>query len=246
MPGRPAAGAEGPLRLPEAEALGGRRLPIPGRAVAGVRQAGGRPARRVDPGPSGATSTSTAGSPASRCASSGRCGSWSSTTTSCPATSTAIRAGSRVEAGPDRHLPSGWRARGTSFVHDPTSRAPRPSRRTGSIYRHWDPDRGRSEPVRDFNVYNGGDLRGENPRGRPDARGARRRRARRPGRPGPAPFGRRPIRGLAPGRRPGRCWRSAATGSRSRSTGLGGMLASSPRRVAPLRDAGGVGRSIAG
>jgi hypothetical protein len=31
------------------------------------------------------------------------------------------------------------------------------------MYRHRDPDRGRTEPVRDFNVYNGGDHRGENP-----------------------------------------------------------------------------------
>ena len=46
---RPRAGAEVPLRLPAAQALGGGRLPLPGRPVAGLRQAGGRPAGRIDP-----------------------------------------------------------------------------------------------------------------------------------------------------------------------------------------------------
>ncbi len=65
--------------------------------------------------------------------------------------------------GAARHLASGWRARGTSFVRE--SEVPDTSAEPTDwlVYRHWDPDRGRSEPVRDFNVYNGGDLPGESP-----------------------------------------------------------------------------------
>lgn len=61
------------------------------------------------------------------------------------------------------HIPSGWRARGTSFVHESDVPGASAEPTDWLVYRHWDPDRGRSEPVRDFNVYNGGDLRGENP-----------------------------------------------------------------------------------
>ncbi len=65
--------------------------------------------------------------------------------------------------GPGRHLPSGWRARGTTFVHETGAQETSAESTDWLLYRHWDPDRGRSEPVRDFNMYNGGDLRGENP-----------------------------------------------------------------------------------
>ena len=62
---------------------------------------------------------------------------------------------------PRRLKPSGWRDQGTGFVRDPN-----PASSDDEIdwlsYRHWDPDRGRFGPIRDFCPYNGGDLRGDN------------------------------------------------------------------------------------
>ncbi len=56
--------------------------------------------------------------------------------------------------------PSGWKAVGTGFVHEPS---PNDGDRVDWLdYRHWDPDTGRYGPVRDFTSYNGGDLRGDN------------------------------------------------------------------------------------
>ena len=142
--------------------------------------------------------------------------------------------------GPDRHLPSGWRARGTSFVHE--SDVPGDLRRADGLARLSPLGPGSREigPVRDFNVYNGGDLRGENPVADLMLEARIAVAARRPGRPDPAPFGRRPIRGLAPGRRPGRRGgppqRARARDDEARRDA--GLIAS---RVAPLRDAGGVG-----
>jgi signal peptidase I len=63
--------------------------------------------------------------------------------------------------GPSRVArPSGWKAQGTGFVHDPSDH-------DGDLvdwldYRHWDPDTSRYGPIRDFASYNGGDLRGDN------------------------------------------------------------------------------------
>ena len=176
MQRRPAAGAEGPLRLPAAEALGGRRLPLPGRAVAGVRQAGGRPARRVDPDRRRRRLHRRPDRPQDAAPSSGRCGSWSTTTTSCPRDADRYPALGRASgrAGPARS-PSGWRPRGTAFVHEPTARAARPSRPTGSNI---------ATGTRTGAVGAGPRLQrvqrrrpaGREPRDRPDARGARRRR----------------------------------------------------------------------
>ena len=109
-------------------------------------------------------------------------------------------------------------------------------------YRHWDPDRGRYGPVRDFIAYNGGDVRGENAvrdlmleadvSARPDVPS--------PGRPdrlGRRPFvvvtlpvdGRRSARGPAQ--------RQADRAENVREGGL----ASSPAGVAAVAAAGGVG-----
>ena len=55
---------------------------------------------------------------------------------------------------------SGWRADGTGFARDPV--ADDDDQTDWLDYRHWDPDRGRFGPVRDFCPYNGGDLRGDN------------------------------------------------------------------------------------
>jgi signal peptidase I len=55
---------------------------------------------------------------------------------------------------------SGWKAEGAGFVREP---GPGATDRVDWLdYRHWDPDRGRFGPVRDFCPYNGGDLRGDN------------------------------------------------------------------------------------
>ena len=60
-----------------------------------------------------------------------------------------------------RHaVPSGWKAEGTRFVHRPTRTSG--DRDDWLEYFHFDPDRGRHGPIRDFCPYNGGDLRGEN------------------------------------------------------------------------------------
>ncbi len=59
-----------------------------------------------------------------------------------------------------RATPSGWRAEGSRFVHGPTPTSA--DREDWLEYLHWDPDRGRHGPVRDFCPYNGGDARGDN------------------------------------------------------------------------------------
>jgi signal peptidase I len=55
---------------------------------------------------------------------------------------------------------SGWKAEGSRFVHatSPTSN----DREDWLEYLHFDPDRGRQGPIRDFCPYNGGDVRGDN------------------------------------------------------------------------------------
>ncbi|WP_435016972.1 signal peptidase I [Tundrisphaera sp. TA3] len=67
----------------------------------------------------------------------------------------------RVE-GSRRPAPSGWKDLGTGFVHDPIPEAEDEDAIDWLNYRHWDPDRGRFGPIRDFCPYNGGDLRGDN------------------------------------------------------------------------------------
>ncbi|HEY2157947.1 MAG TPA: signal peptidase I [Isosphaeraceae bacterium] len=59
------------------------------------------------------------------------------------------------------NAPSGWKAAGTGFVHEP-SKVDGPSV-DWIDYRHWDPDTGRYGPVRDVVAYNGGDVRAEDP-----------------------------------------------------------------------------------
>ncbi len=56
--------------------------------------------------------------------------------------------------------PSGWKAEGSGFVHEPT-KVDGPTV-DWIDYRHWDPDTGRYGPVRDFVPYNGAEIRGEN------------------------------------------------------------------------------------
>ena len=180
---RPRPGPEVPLRLPPPQALGGRRLPLPGRADPGVRQAGGGPARRVDPDRRGATSTSTARSRGRRSPSSGRCASWSTTTTSSPRDSDrfprwVFRQGSAAASG----SPAAGSRGGRRFVHEPTEPASAADRIDWLDYRHWDPDRGRYGPVRDFIRLQRRRPAGRERRHRPDARGAtvaRRRTSRR-------------------------------------------------------------------
>jgi signal peptidase I len=59
---------------------------------------------------------------------------------------------------PEDHLASGWQAEGAQLVH---SKADPPLDRVDWVeYHHWDPDRGRYAPVRDFQSYNGSDMRG--------------------------------------------------------------------------------------
>jgi signal peptidase I len=59
-----------------------------------------------------------------------------------------------------RSRATGWTRRGQEFVHEAGAHA-----EPGDdwiIYRHWDPARKRSGPVRDFYAYNGGELPAEN------------------------------------------------------------------------------------
>ena len=236
MPGRPAAGAEGPLRL-----AGGRTA---GRSPSSASRASRR--RRTSSGWSGcrasrsrssaATSTSTAGSPASRCAEQRAMRILVFDNNFVPRDADRNPRWVARRGGPARHLPSGWRARGTSFVHESDGPGDSAEPTDWLEYRHWDPDRGRSGPSATSTSYNGGDVRGENRVADLMLEARVAVAARRPGRPDPAPLGRRSVRGLAPGRRPGRRRRSAATGAPLATTRLGGTLASSPRRVAPLRD----------
>jgi signal peptidase I len=59
-----------------------------------------------------------------------------------------------------RMVPSGWRAEDSRFLRTPPAR---PNDRIDWIeYRHYDPERSRFGPIRDFTPYNGGDVRGEN------------------------------------------------------------------------------------
>jgi signal peptidase I len=71
----------------------------------------------------------------------------------------------RVEKA-GRIVPSGWKADESRFEHEPTSSAKASPSVAEAIdwleYRHYDPDRSRFGPVRDFCPYNGGDVRGEN------------------------------------------------------------------------------------
>jgi signal peptidase I len=53
--------------------------------------------------------------------------------------------------------PSGWKSEGTGFRHEPTEGGE--SVIDWLDYRHWDSDSGRYGNVRDYNSYNGGDLR---------------------------------------------------------------------------------------
>ena len=59
-----------------------------------------------------------------------------------------------------RLVPSGWKAQGSRFVHESTATST--AREDWLEYLHFDPDRGRHGPIRDFCPYNGGDLRGDN------------------------------------------------------------------------------------
>lgn len=58
---------------------------------------------------------------------------------------------------------SGWRAAEVGFAHDPRPEpdADRPGALDWLEYRHWDPDRGKFGPIRDFCPYNGSDLPGD-------------------------------------------------------------------------------------
>ena len=156
-----AARPEVPVRLPPPAALGGRRLPYPGRPVqAYVKRVVGLPGETVqivggDVYIDGRIARKTLPS-------SGRCASWSTTTTSSRATPTryprwTFRRGRR-SAGV---WPSGWQAEGSRFVHEPTDDR-RPTAIDWIEYRHWDPDAAGYGPIRDFIAYNGGDVRGEN------------------------------------------------------------------------------------
>jgi signal peptidase I len=58
------------------------------------------------------------------------------------------------------HVVSGWQAEGTRFVHEPTKTSS--NSEDWLEYLHFDPDRGRHGPIRDFCPYNGGDLKGDN------------------------------------------------------------------------------------
>jgi len=61
---------------------------------------------------------------------------------------------------------SGWKAEGTGFHHDahfPVKTSPiAPDPIDWLEYRHYDPDRSKFGPIRDFCPYNGGDVRGDN------------------------------------------------------------------------------------
>ena len=183
-----------------ARALGGRGLPLPGRPVAGLRQARGRAARTSRSRSSAATSgrRPDRAEDAERAAGDAR--SWCTTTTTCPATRPIPALGCSGGAVRASDLPT--RLAGGRRPVRPRVGRPMPTvRSTGSSYRHWDPDRGKYWPVHDFNAYNGGDLRGENRvtdlmlearldrgRGRPRRRRADRLRL-------------RPVRGRDSGRR---------------------------------------------
>jgi signal peptidase I len=67
---------------------------------------------------------------------------------------------------PWQGLTSRWQAVGDRFVHEPTPPAgsTSPDEPPDWIeYRHWGADRGRYAPISDFNAYNGGEMKGENP-----------------------------------------------------------------------------------
>ena len=60
-----------------------------------------------------------------------------------------------------RTVPSGWKMVGTGFSHEATETSN--DREDWLEYLHYDPDRGRYGPIRDFCPYNGADVRAENP-----------------------------------------------------------------------------------
>jgi signal peptidase I len=62
---------------------------------------------------------------------------------------------------PGEHLESGWSAESSTLVHKRAE--PVAETFDWAEYLHWDPDRGRYAAIHDFNGYNGGDLRGDNP-----------------------------------------------------------------------------------
>ncbi len=59
-----------------------------------------------------------------------------------------------------KRFASGWSTRDERFRHESVPDAG--GRVDWMEYRHWDPDRGRYGPVRDFCSYNGAEVRGEN------------------------------------------------------------------------------------
>jgi signal peptidase I len=59
-----------------------------------------------------------------------------------------------------QNVPSGWKAQGSRFVHEPTKTSG--DREDWLEYLHYDPDRGRHGPIRDFCPYNGSDVKSEN------------------------------------------------------------------------------------
>jgi signal peptidase I len=59
-----------------------------------------------------------------------------------------------------RNVVSGWRALGTGFIHEPSTTSN--DREDWLEYLHFDPDRGRHGPIRDFCPYNGSDAKAEN------------------------------------------------------------------------------------
>lgn len=67
-----------------------------------------------------------------------------------------------VSRGPryGRRFPSGWSTLDDRFRHESVPDAG--NRVDWMEYRHWDPDRGRYGPVRDFCSYNGAEVRGDN------------------------------------------------------------------------------------
>lgn len=65
-------------------------------------------------------------------------------------------------SGASHRQKNGWIARGERFVHEAVPES-WPSTVDWIDYRHWESDRGRYGPIRDFSSYNGSDLRGEHP-----------------------------------------------------------------------------------
>ena len=147
----------------------------PGRPVAGVRQAGGRPARRVDPDRRRRRLRSTARSPARRSTSSGAMRILVHDNDFVPRDRDRFPrwvVPPRRRADAARQRLAGRADRGSSTRPAGPAAGPRS---TGSMYRHWDPDRGRYAPSATSTPTTAATPRRE--RGhRPDARGPGRRR----------------------------------------------------------------------